>query len=146
MRAASLAARILGALLALGSAPLQAADKEAAAKAGETSDGWLFLGRRSGDGWRPASASLSSPRYPVKPGQRLVVKQDALVYGSVDCKVIDAAEFKVEDSARARLVVKADRSALHIVAAPLECPSVGRAKTVWAKVKIPGERLVSVEK
>jgi hypothetical protein len=107
---------------------------------------WLYLGRRAEAGWKPPSVSLARPRYPVRVGQRLVVKQDALVYGSVDCKVIDAAEFKVDESARSKLVVKAGGAALEVVAPPLECPSIGRAQTVWAKVRVPSERLASVEK
>ncbi len=117
-----------------------------AAHGSEMSEGWLYLGRRSADGWRPSARSISEPRYPVKPGQRVVVRRDALVYGSVDCKVIDAAEFKVDEAARSVLLVKADRKGLEIFGKPIECPSIGRAKTVWANVRIPAARLVSVEK
>ena len=113
----------------------------------EDTEGWLFVGRRSAEGWRPASPALASPRYPVKAGQQLVLGRDALVYGSVDCKRTDAAGFKPEEApARPVLRVSADRAALQVVEAALECPSAGRAKTVWAKVKIPAGRLVSQEK
>lgn len=117
-----------------------------AAHASEMSDGWLYLGRRSGDTWKPASVSISQPSYPVKPGSKVVVRQDALVYGSVDCKVTDAADFKADETSRSTLLVKADQIGLEIVGASIECPSIGRAKTVWANVKIPAARLVSVEK
>ena len=113
---------------------------------GETTGGWVYLGRRIGDGWKPPSPSISKPRYPLKPGGRIVVKRDALVYGSVDCKVIDAADFKPDEAARSVLLVKADKKGLEIVGPPFECPSIGGAKTVWASVKIPASRLVSVEK
>jgi len=117
-----------------------------AAHGSEVSEGWLYLGRRSADGWRPASGSISKPGYPVKPGAKVVVTRDALVYGSVDCKVIDAADFKADGAPQPVLRVTADRQGLEIIGSPIECPSVGRAKTVWANVRIPAARLVSVEK
>lgn len=113
---------------------------------GETTDGWVYLGRRSADGWKPPSPSISRPRFPVKPGDRLVVKRDALVYGSVDCKVIDAADFKPDGTRRSVLLVRADREGLEIAGPAVACPSIGGAKTLWASVKIPAGRLVSVEK
>ena len=118
----------------------------AVAAAEPDSEGWLFLGRRAADGWRPASLSISNPRYPVKAGDRVVVRNDALVYGSVDCKVVDVAEFKAGDPPRPVPRVKADRQGLEVVGAALECPSVGRAKTVWANVRIPGARLLSADR
>ena len=118
----------------------------AASAAEPDSEGWLFLGRRAADGWKPASRSISNPRYPVRAGDRVVVRNDALVYGSVDCKVVDLAEFKAGDPPRPVERVKADRQGLEVVGAALECPSVGRAKTVWANVRIPGARLVSAER
>lgn len=134
----SISTKVLAAaLLILGAAPVQA----------EEAEGWLFVGRRSAEGWRPASPALVSPRYPVKAGQRLVVGADALVYGTVDCKRTDAAEFKPgETPAQPVLRIKADRAALEVVGAALECPSAGRARTVWAKVRIPADRLVSQER
>lgn len=124
----------------------QPGDKNAKPDDGEMTDGWLYLGRRSADRWRPLSFSISPPRYPVKPGDKVVVKQDALVYGSVDCKVIDVADFKADGTPQAVLRVKADKKGLEFVGSPIECPSIGRAKTVWANVKIPTARLASVEK
>ena len=118
----------------------------AAAAADPDSEGWLFLGRRAADGWKPASQSISNPRYPVRAGDRVVVTNDALVYGSVDCKVIDVADFKAGDPPRPVQRVKAEGVGLEVVGAALECPSVGRAKTVWANVRIPAARLVSAEK
>lgn len=112
----------------------------------EMTEGWLFLGRLSGKAWKPASPSIANPRYPVKSGSRVVVKRDALVYGPGDCKVIDAAEFEVEQVTGTVLLVKADRKGLEIVGSPLECPSIGRAKTVWVQVEIPADRLLSVER
>ena len=116
-----------------------------AAEQGDT-EGWLFLGRRSAESWKPASTSIVNARYPVKPGNRVVVARDALLYGTVDCKVVDAADFKAGDPPRPVLRIQADKEAVEIVGSPLECPSVGRAKTVWAKVRIPAARLVSAEK
>ena len=113
---------------------------------GEMTEGWLYLGRRSGDRWKPSSSSIRNPSYRVKGGDRVVVKQDALVYGSVDCKVIDAADFTVERVSGSVLLVRADKQGLEIVGSPIECPSIGRAKTIWASVRIPTARLVSVEK
>lgn len=134
-------------MLGIGAAhAAEPGDKNVKLDGGEMADGWLYLGRRSADRWRPSSLSVSRPRYPVKPGDRVVVKQDALVYGSVDCKVIDAADFKADGTSRSVLLVKANQQGLEIVALPIECPSIGRAKTVWANVKIPATRLVSVEK
>ena len=120
--------------------------KHAKPDAGETTEGWVYLGRRSEDRWKPASRSISSPRFPVKPGDKVVVKRDALVYGFVDCKVIDAADFKADGTSRSVLLVKADKKGLEIVGAPFECPSIGRAKTVWANVQIPAARLLIVER
>ena len=117
-----------------------------AAHGAEMSEGWLYLGRRSADRWRPPSGSISQPAYPVKPGNRVVVRQDALVYGSVDCKVTDAADFKADGTSRPVLLVTADRQGLEIAGLPIECPSIGRAKTVWVNVKIPANRLVRVER
>lgn len=124
------------------------ADKNAPAKldGAESSDAWLYLGRRSADRWMPPSISISDPSYPVKPGDTVVVKQDALVYGSVDCKVIAAADFKADGTSRSVLLVRADQKGLEIAGLPIECASIGGAKTVWANVKIPAVRLVSVEK
>lgn len=118
----------------------------AAAAAEPDSEGWLFLGRRAADAWKPASSSISNPRYPVKAGDRVVVTNDALIYGSVDCKVVDLAEFKAGDPPRPVERVKADRQGLEVVGKALECPSVGRGKTVWANVRIPGARMASTEK
>ena len=130
-------AGIAAALLIFSAIPAHADDTE----------GWLFVGRRSAEGWRPASPALVNPGYPVSAGQRLVIGQDALVYGSVDCKRIDAAGFKGDESPpRPVLRISADRAALEVLEAALECPSAGRAKTVWAKVKIPSARLVSQER
>ncbi len=109
-------------------------------------EGWLYLGRRSGDSWKPPSASIARPVYPVKAGGKVVVRRDALVYGSVDCKVIDVGEFKLEGRPQPVLRVTADRQALEIVGKTIECPSVGQAVTVWANVRIPAARLVSAEK
>jgi hypothetical protein len=118
----------------------------AAAAAEPDSEGWLFLGRRAADGWRPASQSISNPRYPVRAGDRVVVRNDALVYGSVDCKVVDLAEFKAGDPPRPVQRVRADRQGLEVIGAALECPSVGRAKTVWANVRISGARLLGADR
>ena len=117
-----------------------------AAAADPDSEGWLFLGRRATDGWKPASQSISNARYPLRAGDRVVVTNDALLYGAVDCKVVDLAEFKAGDPPRPVQRVKADKQALEVVGAVLECPSVGRAKTVWANVRIPGARVFSAEK
>ena len=118
----------------------------AAAAADPDTEGWLYLGRRAADGWKPASSSVANPGYPVKAGDRVVVRNDALVYGSVDCKVTDLADFKAGDPPRPMQRVKADKQALEIVGAGLECPSVGRAKTVWANVRIPEARLVAADR
>jgi hypothetical protein len=119
---------------------------EDAAKGVETTEGWLFLGRRSDERWRPASRSIADPDYPVKPGGKVVVKQDALVYGSVDCRVIPAAEFKADGVSREVMLVKADREGLEIIAPALECPSAGQGRTVWANVRIPAARLLTVQR
>lgn len=124
-----------------------AQEKGAAVGSGsESTEGWVYLGRRSADRWRPASPAIANPAYPVKPGSKLVVKRDALVYGSADCKVTDAAEFKVDERARTTLLVKADRAGLDVIGKPVECASIGQAKTVWASVRIPADRLVTLQK
>jgi hypothetical protein len=126
----------------------QPADKNAAVKlegVGMT-EGWLYLGRRSEGRWSPPSRSISGPRYPVKPGHKVVVRRDALFYDSMDCKVTDVADFKADGTSRSVLLVKADKQGLEIVGPAIECQSAGRAKTVWANVRIPTARLVTAER
>jgi hypothetical protein len=112
----------------------------------ETVERWLFLGRRTDRGWNPPSVSISDPQYPVKPGSRVLVKRHALAYGSVDCTVIDAADFKAnEQVAPAVEFIRAGEQALQITGSPIECPSVCGAKTVWVNVRIPAARLVTID-
>ena len=132
--------------LLLKSLTLAAACGISVAGAAEDTEGWLFLGRHAADGWKPAAPAISKARYPVKAGDRVVVTRDALIYGSVDCKVIEVADFKPDAPSRPVLRVKADPQALEVVGSMLECPSVGRAKTVWANVRIPGARILGAEK
>ena len=117
----------------------------ASTAAAQDTEGWLFLGRHA-DGWKPASQSIARVGYPVKAGDRLVVLRDALVYGSVDCRILDAADFKPDGLAQPVLRLKADAQPVEVIGSILECPSAGRAKTVWANVRIPAARLLSAEK
>lgn len=105
-------------------------------------EGWLYLGRRSGNQWRPPSFSVGAPSYPVKDGDTVVVKSDALLYSDVDCKVIDSADFKATAPSQSPAFVKASPIALRVLGAATECSSVGDAKTVWAKVKVPAASLL----
>ena len=112
----------------------------------ETVERWLFLGRRTERGWNPPSVSIPDPDYPVQPGSRVVVKRHALAYGSVDCTVLDAADFKAnEQVAPAVEFVRAGEQGLEITGSPIECPSVCGAKTVWVNVRIPLARLVTID-
>jgi hypothetical protein len=121
-------------------------DLSARVDGGETVERWLFLGRRTERGWNPPSVSISDPRYPVQPGSRVLVKRHALAYGSVDCTVIDAADFRAnEQVAPAVEFVRAGEEGLEITGLPIECPSVCGAKTVWVNVRIPAARLVTIE-
>lgn len=120
-------------------------DLSARLDGGEMTERWLFLGRRSDGGWHPPSVSISAPPYPVNPGNRVVVRRHALVYGSVDCKVIDAADFKADEVAPAVELVKAGEQGLEITGLAIECPSVCGAKTVWVNVRIPAARLVRID-
>ncbi len=107
---------------------------------------WLFLGRRTESGWFPPSVSLATPPYPANAGNRVVVKRHALVYGSVDCKALDAAQFKGGDEAAASVeLVKAGEQGLEITGTAIECPSICGAKTVWVNVRIPAARLVRID-
>ncbi len=107
---------------------------------------WLFLGRRAEGGWQPPSVSIPDPAYPVKPGNKVVVRRHALVYGSVDCKVVDAADFKPGDEAAPPVeLVRAGEQGLEITRSAIECPSVCGAKTVWVNVRIPAARLIRVD-
>jgi hypothetical protein len=150
-------------VLLLASAALQASDPSArsvviaaahsaessgarhALREGEPADAWVYLGRRSDGRWRPASASIERPPDPVRPGGSVVVRADALVYGAVDCEVTAAADFKPAPGGRSVWLVRADREPLRVLAAPLECPSAGRARTVWVNVHIPASRLMRRE-
>jgi len=107
---------------------------------------WLFLGRRTEGGWHPPSVSISAPAYPVKAGNRVVVRRHALVYGSVDCKVLDAADFKADDEVAPSVeLVRAGEQGLEITGSAIECPSICGAKTVWVNVRIPAARLVRID-
>ena len=145
---ASLGALLAVSLAMLGGGAALGQDKAAvsASGGGATDEGWVYLGRRSGERWRPASPAVTDPGYPVKPGAKLVVKRDALVYGAVDCKVIDAADFKVGEGAGMALLVKAGPAALEVLRNAVECPSIGQASTVWASVRIPADRLVTLQR
>jgi len=105
-------------------------------------EGWLFLGRRSDDKWRPASFSINEPAYPVKPGEELIVRSDALLYGSMDCKTVDAADFQPNASTAQVILVKASQVGVPIITPPTECPASGGAKMIWAKVRVPPGRVV----
>lgn len=105
-------------------------------------EGWVYLGRRSGDHWRPPSFSIDEPAYPVKSGTTLVIKSDTLLYGVVDCKVIDASDFKSTSVPQSLVFVTASPKEIQVSAEPTECSSIGGAKTVWAKVKVPAARLL----
>lgn len=118
----------------------------APARVSEAAEGWIFLGRRSGGEWKPPAGAIGPSVWPLKPGDRLVLRGEALFYSDADCRVIAAAQFAADPSGRRRWMVKAGAEALEVIAALLECPSAGRAQTVWAKVGIPAERLFSVEK
>jgi hypothetical protein len=121
-------------------------DLSATLDSGEMTERWLFLGRRSEGGWHPPSVSISAPPYPVSPGNKVVVRRHALVYGSVDCKVLDAADFKADDEAAPSVeLVKAGEQGLEITGPAIECPSVCGAKTVWVNVRIPAARLVRID-
>jgi hypothetical protein len=136
---------------AFGVTPAEANDRarkdvRASVDGGETVERWLFLGRRTEGGWHPPSISISAPAYPVQPGSRVLVKRHALAYGSVDCTVIDAADFKAnEQVAPVVEFVRAGEQGLEIAALPIECPSVCGAKTVWVNVRIPAARLVTID-
>ena len=117
-----------------------AAAQAVPAAASDAIEGWLFVGRRSDGEWRPAAAALAAPAYPLGPGSRLVVSRDALVYGSVDCRVTPAAEFRAGGGEPQTAWVVGGTEALEVVAPVRECGSAGRGATVWANVRIPPER------
>lgn len=106
-------------------------------------EGWVYLGRRSDNGWRPASFSIGEPAYPVKPGDKLIVKSDTVLYSTVDCTKIDAADFKATAAPPSLVFLTASAKEILISGESKECPSVGGAKTIWAKVKAPAARLFS---
>ena len=105
-------------------------------------EAWIYLGRRSENSWKPQSFSIGEVAYPVKAGNELVIKSDALLYEDVSCKVIDTSDFKMVSTPRSVAFVSANTVQLQITAEPIECPSIGGAKTVWAKVKVPAARLL----
>ena len=127
----------------LASAALAAMLLAEGAAANET---WLYVGRRSADAWQPASVAIARPAYPLKAGDSVVVRNDALVYGAVDCSRTAAADFHAGSGKGIAHYVKPDAAGLEVVSAPLECPSAGQAKTVWVQVRIPAERLLTVER
>jgi len=114
--------------------------------AAQEEERWLFLGRRTESGWHPHSVSIAAPEYPAKAGGRVMVRRHALVYGSVDCKVLDVSDFKAGDEAAGAVeVVRAGEQGLVITGAAIECPSICGAKTVWVNVRIPAARLVRID-
>jgi hypothetical protein len=114
----------------------------AASRSGD-GEGWLYLGRYSDNQWRPPSLSIVAPKFPVKPGDRIKIESDTVLYGDITCETVDVDEFKSDGAAPALKFVTADRPEIEIIAAPIECNSIGGAKTVWAKVRVPASRLVS---
>lgn len=117
------------------------AQRQAAPSAGGETEAWIYLGRLSEGDWRPPSFSIATPKLPVAQGSVVTVTQDALVYESMDCKVLDVADFNVEAGSSSVLFVRASQTGLQVLDST-ECSSAGKAKTVWAKVKIPNDRLI----
>lgn len=131
-----------------GRAVLLAAAFGAAAPAADaqTIERWLFLGRRADGAWHPPAVSIAQPPYPASPGGKVVVRRHALAYGAVDCKVLDAADFRAnEQIAPALELVRAGEQGLEITGPAIECPSVCGAKTVWVNVRIPAARLIRID-
>jgi len=109
---------------------------------GSDVEGWLYLGRRSGEKWRPPSFSIGESSYPVRDGDTVVVKNNALLYDEVDCKVIDSGDFKATMPSQSPTFVKSSPIALRLLGVVTECSSVGDAKTIWAKVRVPAASLL----
>ncbi|MCX7961805.1 MAG: hypothetical protein N2653_09575 [Burkholderiales bacterium] len=131
--------------IALAAAVFAALAALAPARASEPFEGWVFLGRRAGGEWRPPAPAVGASTYPLEAGDTLVLRHDALYYSDADCRAIAAADFESNTAGRLRWMVRAGAEPLRLVAAPLECPSAGGARTVWAKVRVAPERLYSVE-
>jgi len=112
----------------------------------EVNERWLFVGRRTDTGWNPPSVSVSAPAYPLKAGNTIVVGRHALAYGAVNCRIVDAAQFKAYEEVSSSVeLVRAGKDGLEIIGAPIECPSVCGAKTVWVKVRVPAARLLQID-
>jgi hypothetical protein len=119
-----------------------------AAATQEGVEGWLYFGRRSEGAWRPAAPSIAQAPWPLKPGTRIALAHDALFYSAVDCRVTPLESFGAGPAAlhaERTWIVSAEGGPLEVIGAPVECPSVCGARTVWAPVRIPAARLVAVE-
>jgi len=116
----------------LKSAPEQARSKDSAA----FHERWLFVGRYSEGAWRPLSFSIGQAPFPLKPGARVSVKGEALLYGDSDCEG-KTTPSPVYEAARPTA------AGLEVVSEQVLCPSIGGAHTVWVKVRVPPELFVS---
>jgi hypothetical protein len=130
---------------ALAEAVANARAKDAGATPAGTGDAerWIYIGRYSGSKWSPASFSLAEAAYPVKVGDTLVVKSDAVLYETVDCKQVDTPRPAAAAEPPPLTFIKASPAGIEVMRPPKECPSIGGAVSVWAKVKVPARLLIS---
>jgi hypothetical protein len=99
-------------------------------------DRWMFVGRNVDGAWKPLSFTLGEVAFPVKPGTRIPIKAESLLYDDSNCdgKSLSSSNYEA---------ARATAAGLEVVSEQLLCPSVGGASTVWVKVRVPRELFVS---
>ncbi len=114
----------------------------AASGNGDVAVGWIYLGRLSEGQGRPPSFTIDKPGYPLKAGDRIVIKLNTVLNDSVDCKVTDVADFNAGTTAPTPMLIKPGETGLEQLGTPTQCDSIGGAKAIWVKVKVPAHRLI----
>ncbi|MFM9970209.1 MAG: hypothetical protein ACKVQK_17605 [Burkholderiales bacterium] len=105
-------------------------------------EAWFYLGRQNESGaWAPVSASLrmDAPRAP----KQVTVLRDAVLVDNINPDPAGAAGDPAM-SAWTR-VVRAGRTPIPLLEVVRQ-DSIGQGKLVWAKVRVPGERVEAIER
>jgi hypothetical protein len=99
-------------------------------------DRWLFVGRHIDGAWKPLSFTLGEALFPLKPGMRIPIKAESLLYDDSNCdgKPIPSSNYEA---------ARATSTGVEVISDQVLCPSVGGATTVWVKVRVPSELFVS---
>jgi hypothetical protein len=125
--------RVADALADRAQAPTQSAQTSPVAA---FYDRWLFVGRHGDGAWKPLSFTLGEAPFPLKPGMRILIKGESLLYADSNCdgKPLGSSNYEA---------TRATTTGLEVLSDQVLCPSVGGATTVWVKVRVPRELFIS---